>query len=163
MEQYFSHYFDRIRKVKKTAQSKQVLFSIAFLNSIGLAYLISWKLAFYSWIYLGDFEMAPAMWEILSYLPFMYMVLLSATVLDKITLLIVHISSIGQKLFFKLIQEFDLYYWRKTRRQGPLSEGLFRFQQRMISLDPLTKRRIIAVTVAIILAYYCLKIEGFQL
>jgi len=32
-------------------------------------------------------------------------------------------------------------------------------QQQMISLDPLTKRQIIVVTIAIIVVYYCLKIE----
>jgi len=32
-------------------------------------------------------------------------------------------------------------------------------QQQMISLDPLTKRQIIVVTIATIVVYYCLKIE----
>ena len=52
-----------------------------------------------------------------------------------------------------------MYYWRKTRKQGVISESIFRLQQQMMSLDPLTKRRILVATIAIVVVYYCLKIE----
>ena len=135
------------------------VFSISLLNGIGISYLISWKLAFYSWLYLGELELSPFTWELLTYLPFMYMALFSLTLLDKITLGVIHISSWGQKIIFKFMQKFDVWYFLKYRRQGPLTEAIFRLQQNLISLDPLTKRRIMIVTIAIIVAYYCLKIE----
>ena len=80
-------------------------------------------------------------------------------ILDKFTLVIIHLTLIGQKIIFKFIQHLDMYYWRKTRKQGVISESIFRLQQQMISLDPLTKRRILVATIAIVAVYYCLKIE----
>ena len=159
MTVYFSDYVNRIKSVKRTAYEKHANFSLSFLNSIGLCYLLSWKLSFYSWVYLGNFELNPVMWEISTYLPFIFMGILAFTILDKFTLVIIHLTLIGQKIIFKFIQHLDMYYWRKTRKQGVISESIFRLQQQMISLDPLTKRRILVATIAIVVVYYCLKIE----
>jgi len=161
IKQYLQNYKNRFVLLKKRSRELNSVFSISLLNGIGISYLISWKLAFYSWLYLGELELSPITWELLTYLPFMYMALISLTLLDKITLGVIHINSWGQKIIFKLMQKFDVWYFLKYRRQGPLTEAVFRLQQKMVSLDPLTKRRIIAVTVAIILVYYCLKIEVF--
>jgi len=159
MTVYFSNYLNRIKSVKKTAYEKHANFSLSFLNAIGLIYLLSWKLSFYSWVYLGNFELNPVIWEISTYLPFIFMGILTFTILDKFTLVIIHLTLIGQKIIFKFIQHLDMYYWRKTRKQGVISESIFRLQQQMISLDPLTKRRILVATIAIVAVYYCLKIE----
>ena len=56
MTVYFSNYVNRIKSVKKTAYEKHANFSLSFLNAVGLSYLLSWKLSFYSWVYLGNFE-----------------------------------------------------------------------------------------------------------
>ena len=159
IEQFLQNYKNRFILLKKRSRELNSVFSISLLNGIGISYLISWKLAFYSWLYLGELELSPITWELLTYPPFMYMVLISLTLLDKITLGVIHINSWGQKIIFNLMQRFDVWYFLKYRRQGPLTETVFRLQQNLISLDPLTKRRILVATIAIVAVYYCLKIE----
>lgn len=90
------------------------------------------------------------------------MAIIVITILDKITLGLIHVTHLGQKLVFHAIQRFDMWYYMKYKKQGPLTQGIWKFQQSLLRIDHRKKRQIIVTTLFIYAVYLCLKWEGFN-
>ena len=57
------------------------------------------------------------------------------------------------------MQRFDIWYWRKYRRNGPLCEGVFRIQTRILSWDRTKRNKIFLVAGVFLLVWYFYRLE----
>ena len=100
-------------------------------------------------------ELHPFVFEISIHLPNIFLSVICLTVLDKITHGMLIVNQFAQKLVFKGIQKFDLYYWRKFRRQGPITNLLFRIQQNFQNMPIHKRRQVILGGAAVVAVWYC--------
>ena len=152
---YFYNYKRRFQ-VLRTKTGSNLTFWICIINSVGFAYMISWWCSYYSWVALGSLEeLHPLVFEISIHLPNIFLSVICLTVLDKITHGMLIVNQYAQKLVFKGIQKFDLYYWRKFRRQGPITNLLFRIQQSFQNMPMHKRRQVILGGAAVVAVWYC--------
>ena len=152
---YFYNYKKRFQ-VLRTKTSSNLTFWICIINSVGFAYMVSWWCSYYSWVALGSLEtLHPLVFEISIHLPNIFLSVICLTVLDKITHGMLIVNQFAQKLVFKGIQKFDLYYWRKFRRQGPITNTLFRIQQNFQNMPIHKRRQVILGGAAVVAVWYC--------
>tara|TARA_Y100001936_G_scaffold195666_1_gene195959 strand:+ start:3225 stop:3713 length:489 start_codon:yes stop_codon:yes gene_type:complete len=162
MEKYLIHYKGKFEKLRKNAYASNLTFGIAIINAIGISYMISWWASYYSWISLSYLEQVhPLLYEVSIHFPTIYLAIICLTILDRITHGMLLLNQIGQKLVFKGIQSFDLWWFRRYRTQGPLSQGLFRMQQNIHGLSVYRRRQLILGGAMVVAIWYCLKLEVF--
>jgi len=152
-------YYNRFANLRVKAGTKSI-FVISIMNSLGLVYLSSWHLSFYSWLSLGGIErLSPIATELSIHLPIIYFTIIAFALLPTITLCFIHVTLLGQKLGFHAITKFEMYYFRKYRRSSPLIESAFRLQQKFLGLDIRTKRKILLIGIVLGVAYFILRNE----
>jgi len=152
---YFRNYKKKFQGIRKKTSSN-LTFWICIINSVGVAYMVSWWCSYYSWMALGSLqELHPLVFEISIHLPNIFLSVICLTVLDKITHGMLVVNQYAQKLVFKGIQKFDLYYWRRFRKEGPIASMLFRIQQNFQNMPIHRRRQIILGSAAVITVWYC--------
>ena len=155
---YFYNYKKRFQALR-TKTGSNLTFWICIINSVGFAYMVSWWCSYYSWMALGSLqELHPLVFEISIHLPNIFLSVICLTVLDKITHGMLVVNQFAQKIVFKGIQKFDLYYWRKFRKQGPITSMLFRIQQNFQSMPIHRRRQVILGGAAVVAVWYCFEL-----
>ena len=143
--------FKKILNEKKFAEKRSVNFTLALINSIGLTYVLSWKISFLFWSSLKD--LSPIEIELASHLPLMIFGILTLTLLPWIIRSMVIIAYYGQKIIFIGIQRFDLWYWKKYRQESLISESIWKVQNSIQKIDTAKKRLILVTVVSAYTAY----------
>ena len=120
------HYQKTFGNLRKKSGSSWI-FIMSILNAIGISYLAAFHLSYYTWLYLGTIDrLHPLVWEFSMYLPAVYLIAIAVVSLDRITHAIISVNLVGQRIIFSAMQRFDLWYWRKYKKQGPLCQAIFR-------------------------------------
>ena len=146
----------KFKIIQKEAQNRSVSFHLSLVNAVGAAFVIAWKVTYFIWIVLGSYELSPTVWSLTTLFPYLITAAIAIAALDKLTLIMIHLTQIGQKIIYYGIQRFDTWYYLRYRRQGPLTEGIWRIQQRFVSLNQQRKRQIFVGTLSLYTVYICL-------
>ena len=118
--------------------------------------MIAWKSSYLIWMVLGNYELSPIIWNLTTIFPYLIIAAIGLTVLDKITLIVIHLTHQAQKIVLYGIQRFDIWYYMRYRKQGPVTEAIWKLQQRFVSLNQQRKRQIFVGTLSVYVAYVCL-------
>ncbi len=151
-----NYHLNQFKKLQVMAGSNLILF-LSALNGLGVIYYLSWVAAVAIWNNM-DTVTSPLIMELSIQIPQILLVGFSLLALDKITLVMILVNKIGQKLVFHAIQSIDLRYWRKNG-SSPCANAIFALQQRFQQMSVYRKRQIIVVGAAVVAIWYLYKLE----
>jgi hypothetical protein len=146
---YFKNYFTKIKETKSFARKKNIgIWFMPIMDSILILYGVSWFFSFHTWIILGD-VIGPAnsyftqfIWDISMHLPVIYFGIFTVTVIPKLSRIMIYVHYYLMQMTFKFIEKFDLWYWRKYKKDSILSNAIWRSQSQIMGLDIYAKRKI---------------------
>ena len=157
--QYYKSSFIR---AKKNAGSNWIL-AISIFNALGVCWLISSHLSFQTWLVLDSSSLHPVFYEILMWLPLIYMAFFVTAILDKVTRGFVYITMAWQKAVFNLLQKFDVWYWKKTGRESVLCSAIWKCQLKITNLDQHQRNKLLLIGGVLVFIWYLFRFEVISL
>ena len=117
------------------------------MDSILLCYCVSWFLSYHSWVWLGSLDVPKTqstqlVWQASTHLPIIYFAILSMSILPQLTHAMILLQSLLMKITFFGINKFDMWYWRKFKKDSFLANSIWRTQLQLMGMDIRTKRKI---------------------
>lgn len=167
VEKYFRNYISKIRDCKKYARQKNVaVWFIPLFDSLIITYFVSWTISYHTWVFMGNFQDVAGssiymqwLWEASVYFPFMIWGGLVATVIPKLMRVMILVHHYAMKAVFIGINKFDLWYWRKYRKESFLANAIWKSQSQIMGIDKQRKRQIIMIFLVCVTLYYMLRLE----
>ncbi|KEQ56545.1 hypothetical protein SCCGRSA3_02034 [Marine Group I thaumarchaeote SCGC RSA3] len=167
IENYFRNYISKLKDTKKIARQKNIaVWYMPLIDSLLITYFVSWMISYHSWIFMGNFqELSNSsihmkwFWEFSVYFPFVFWGILLVSVLPKLVHVMILIHHYIMKLVFVGINKFDLWYWRKYKKESVLANAIWKSQSQIMGMDKQRKRQIFVIFLAVVVAYYFVRLE----
>ena len=167
IENYFRNYIRQFKECKKFAREKNVaIWFIPLFDSILISYFVSWMISYHTWVLMGNYQdvagtsiQMKLLWEFSIYLPFLIWGSLIVTVLPKLTRLMTYVHHYITKFVFIGINKFDMWYWRKYKKESVLANAIWKSQSKFMGIDKQRKRQIIVLFLVGVVIYYVVRLE----
>ena len=162
MIDYFKSYFDKIKNTKTLASSSGVNWYISLFNSLLITVGISSILSQAVWYLLDSLQTnqiyqpyyMSAMWELSSFSLIIFNTIILFTIQHRIIEALIKLNSYLNKLIFKGISRFDLWYWKRYRKESILTNNIFKIQNKYMSRSKKQKKIINFAFVICLGMYY---------
>lgn len=166
-ENYFKNYISKIKHTKKIARQKNIaIWYMPLIDSLLITYFISWMVSYHSWIFMGNYQDLAGislqmkwLWEFSVYFPFVFWGLLLITVLPKLIHGMILFHHYIMKLVFIGINRFDLWYWRRYKKDSVLANAIWKSQGQIMGIDKQRKRQIFVIFLVAVALYYMIRLE----
>jgi hypothetical protein len=167
IEDFIKSYIGKLKDCKKFAREKNVaVWFIPLIDSILITYFVSWMISYHTWVYLGEYqEIAGSslqmkwLWEFSVYLPFILWASFVLSVLPRLTKVMIYFHHYAGKAVFLAINKFDMWYWKKYRKESVLANAIWKSQSKFMGIDKQRKRQIIVLFLVGVVIYYVIRLE----
>ena len=164
---YFRNYISKIKETKKIARQKNIaIWYMPLIDSLLITYFVSWMISYHSWIFLGNYQDLSGtsiqmkwLWEFSVHFPFVFWGILLVTVLPKLIHAMILVHHYAMKAVFLGINKFDLWYWRKYKKESVLANAIWKSQGQFMGMDKQRKRQIFVIFLIGVGIYYLVKFE----
>ena len=161
MIDYFKSYFDKIKNTKTLASSSGVNWYISLFNSLLITVGIGSILSQAVWYLLDSLQTnqiyqpyyMSAMWELSSFSLIIFNTIILFTIQHRIIETLIKLNSYLNKLIFKGISRFDLWYWKKYKKESVLTNSIFKIQSKFMSRSK-KQRKLMTFAFVICLGMY---------
>ena len=158
---YLENYFTKIKSTKKLAAEVGINWYIPLFNSLLITVVISFQLSNAVWYLLDSLQVnqvyqpwyMSAMWELSSFSLVIFNSVILFTVQDKIIIAFIKLNSYLNKLILKGISRFDLWYWRRFKKESVLTNTIWKIQSKYMSRSK-KQRKLITYAFVICLGMY---------
>lgn len=158
---YLENYFNKIKNTKALSATSGINWYIPLFNSLLITVVISFQLSNAVWYLLDSLQVnqvyqpwyMSAMWELSSFSLIIFNTIILFTIQDKIIIAFIKLNSYLNKLIFKGISRFDLWYWKKYKKESVLTNSIFKIQSKFMSRSK-NQRKLMTFAFVICLGMY---------